>query len=475
MTIPNSTVAIQDGGLGLSPEIATNVIAFLGCCSGGVAGVVNSYGGGNPQAIVDDNGYGPMVEAAAYANSRGVPVITCKVAQNAAGAAGAVTQVGSGTDVLVVSTSVPLDSYQVVVAVTQAWADPNDGTGAFRVSLDNGRSFGPENALPVSGSFSPANTGLVLNFGTTGTGVVGDTYSFTCTSPVFTTTELNTALTALLADSSDWFALDVIGIPADTSAMAGFFAAIDAKLTAAEASFRFAGGMMSAYDGSDAALKASALTLSSKRLGVGAGFGVLISALSGVQYRRPVGHWVSMAKLGTVDPQIDAAQFDLGAEPGVVSLDRDEEATPGLDAARYSTLRTFKGNPGFYVTNARLMSPPTSDFRYWQHRRVMDIAAKVVRVAGLAELNKPILVNAKTGLIDESFARVLDRRLTAKLRAETSQKGRCSDAVAQVDRTTNIISTETLNVNYSIVPLAYGKHIASTIGFKNPALEQVTT
>lgn len=473
MPIPNSDVEIQDGGLGLSPEIATDVIAYLGCCSGGVANEALSFGGGNPQAIVDALGQGPLVEAAAYANSRGVPVIACKVAQSTAGAAGDVTQVGSGTAILTPS-GAPNDSYSVIVAITQAFGDPNDGTGAFRVSLDGGNSYSEEISLPVSGSYVLPDTDLTLGFGSTGTGVVGDTYSFDCTSPVFTTTQLNPALTALLADPDDYFLVSVVGVPADTGTQAGFFAAIASKLAAAEANYRFTRGIMSAYDDTDAALKASALSLSDLRLGIGAGFGTLTSAVSGAQARRPVGHWVTAAKLGVVDPQIDPSQFDLGAEPGLVSLDRDEEATPGLDAARYSTMRTFKGVPGFYVTNGRIMSPPTSDFRYYQYGRVMDIAAKVVRIAGLSELNKPILVDAKTGLIDEKAARAIEIRCTRKLAAETSEKGRCSDAFAQVDRTNNIIATGELRINYSIVPLAYGKTVTSTIGFKNPALTSVS-
>lgn len=471
MTIPNATVQIVDGRLGLTPQLATNVLAVMGCSSAGTNNAVNSYAAGNPQAIANDFGQGPLVEAAAYANQRGVPVIACKVAQNAAGAAGSVTQVGTGTSALTPS-GASRDSYSVLVKITQGATGPTVGTAALKVSLDGGLSFGPEVALPTSGAYVIPNTGLTLTFGA-GTLVAGDTYAFACTSPVFTTTELNTALTALLADPRLWFAVHVVGVPADSSTMLGFLAAIDTALVGAQANYRFARGLMSAYSGTDAALIASALSASSKTTGIGAGFGNLLSPLNGAQMNRPVGAWVTAAKLGVVNPEVDAAQFDLGAETGVVSLVRDEEATPGLDAARYCTMRTFKGVPGFYVTNARLISDPTSDFRYFQHGRVMDIAAAVVRVAGLAQLNRPIRVNKKTGLILEQDAQNIENNVAAELRAETSEKGRCSDATAQVDRTNNILSTSQLNINYSITPLAYAKTVQQTIGFTNPALVQV--
>ena len=169
----------------------------------------------------------------------------------------------------------------------------------------------------------------------------------------------------------------------------------------------------------------------------------------------------------------DLARVASGNCLGVTKLLRDEYKTPGLDAKRFSTMRSHIGLRGFYITNARMFSGPLSDFRYLQHRRVMDIASRTVRLGQLRYLNDSVRVDKVTGLIFATDADAVDSYITGLLRTTVTQPGFASDVVALVDRTVNILSTETLVVNYRVTPLGYLKAIQGSIGFFNPALTLV--
>ena len=56
----------------------------------------------------------------------------------------------------------------------------------------------------------------------------------------------------------------------------------------------------------------------------------------------------------------------------------DEDATPGLDAARFLTSWQIIGLPGAYIMNSNLMAAPGSDFNWLQHGHVIDEACAVV-------------------------------------------------------------------------------------------------
>ena len=470
MPIPDVTINVQDGALGLVPSLNNNVVACVGVSSAGTANAVLSFGAGNVQAVTDALGTGPLVETAAALVQAGINVVTCKATTSTPGSQGAVTPTGGGTSVMT-TTGTARDSYDVVVLVTKAGTN-NVGDSAFKVSLDGGLNYGPETALPVAASYLVPNTGITLVFGA-GTLVAGGTYSFTATGPVFDNTNLNTALTALMADARTWFLLNVVGIPADATAMQTFFGTISTQMASAAAKYRYARAVLSAPWGlTDAALITAMQALSSTRMSIAADWNRLTSAVSGASLKRGTSLILSL-RAGQVDPGTDVAQFDLGALPGVVSINRNEEATPGLDVVGYSTLRTFIGAPGFYPTNFRLFGGPTSDFQFLQHGRCIDIACQVARVGYLRFLNSNLLVDKTTGKILESEAARIEAYVNAQLRAALSQPGYVTDVYTVVDRTNNILSTNQLLAAVRVIPKAYAKNIAVTIGFFNPSLNPV--
>jgi hypothetical protein len=143
---------------------------------------------------------------------------------------------------------------------------------------------------------------------------------------------------------------------------------------------------------------------------------------------------------------------------------RDENATPSLDAARFTVLRTIVGRQGVYVTTGRCMAPSGSDFSYWQNGRVIDVASGVTRDTLLSYLNASLLLKAD-GTIAELAAMPIEGNLANALQAALTQPGDASAVTATVSRTQNVAATSTLPVSVRITPLGYAKYITVDLGF----------
>lgn len=212
MSLPRITQIIQDGSLGIVPPSPAGVVARVGVCSSGTVNTVRQFSGPSVKVIKDALGTGPLAEAAAHSlEIAGGPVTTVPVAA-IPGVVGAVTRAGIGTAALSVA-GIPKDGYEVVVRVTRAAAGLASGSAAFVYSVDGGDAFSPEIALPISGVFPLANTGLTFAF-SNGTFAKDDVYSFDCAAPSFSLTDLTAAIDALLADSRKFGCLHVVGAPA---------------------------------------------------------------------------------------------------------------------------------------------------------------------------------------------------------------------------------------------------------------------
>lgn len=467
MSIPDVQLTIKDGALGLTPAASPNVVALVGVCSVGTPLEVNSFGAGNPQAIKDKLGVGPLVEAACMMNGAGVEVVTVN-ATPTAGSNSAVTQTGTGTSVMTL-TGTPLDDYTLKVRVEVGATGPTAGTAQFSYSLDGGKTYSSPIALPIAGTYAVPNTGLTLNFAA-GTLVAGDIYSATCTGPTYDLTAGSAALDALLADPREWFVVLMTGVPADVSSLASLFAAVGTKMTNAQAAARYVRALIQAPDVSDATLIPALPALADTRVGIAAGFETVLSSLSTRQVKRGAA-WTIAKRLGLIPPSEAASRVRTGPVGSeVLALLRDERVTPALDQLNVATMRTIVGLPGFYVTNARIKASPTSDFQYFELGRVMDIACRAARVAWLQYLNEDLLVSKDDGTIDEVEARRIEAFVTNQVRNAVVTTRWASDASVVVDRTEQILSTETLKGEVRIVPKGYARHISVQIGFFNPAL-----
>jgi uncharacterized protein DUF2586 len=469
--IPDVTVAVQDGALGLAAARGDRVQVKLGTSSAGTANVLESVS--TIGDLVAKFGQGPLVEAAAVVLSEaGGPVYVMKVAGSVAGAAGAPVATKTGTATLAIA-GAPYDAYEVVLEVVKGGATLAAGTATFKYSLDGGRTFSAELAVPTSGVYIIPNSGLTLTWTySAGTAfVAGDQWTVACTAPGYSTTDLATSFTALLADPRTWFLAHVVGLPADLAGARALFAALATHMATAAASYRFARALMEAPFDTDANLLAITTgfgDLADVRVAVGAGPANITSPISGRSYKRNAA-WRAAARAQKLAPSQDLGEVAAGPVPGIVSLVRDEQATPGLDAGRFITLRTIIGRQGYYITRGRLFAPSGSDFTFLQNGRVIDIACSVARDRILTFLNSRLPTNAD-GTIEDSAAKGIEDVVDDALRNEVVRRGDAVDSSVTIDRTINLMTTGLVKAKVRVQPFGYASAIEVEVGFTSPAL-----
>jgi hypothetical protein len=231
---------------------------------------------------------------------------------------------------------------------------------------------------------------------------------------------------------------------------------------------------MEAADDTDNNLTTAFAASADARVMVCAGFEELVSAVDGRIYKRPSA-WPIVARLMSSVVSRDPGYVGDGPLEGLVSLYRDETKTPALDAARFATLRAFRGVPGFFVTRGRMMAAVGSDFADATNRQVLDVASRVAYEALLNYVNIDLLVNQTTGFIVEREARRIEAKVLSLLRAAVISPGDASAVEFVFKRNENILSTQTLRAKTRVIPKGYARFIENEIAFLNPALEPVGT
>jgi hypothetical protein len=171
----------------------------------------------------------------------------------------------------------------------------------------------------------------------------------------------------------------------------------------------------------------------------------------------------------------------VGAISGCQSISQNEFLNnAGLDTAKFATLRTYPNKPGFFLTNAPMSSPLGSDFEFWQHRRIMDLACRTVSAQHTDLISQSFTVKGDgTGSLTEDAAqsiekrvqRALDNVIGSALRGVGPTRvdgkiGHVSDVGYQVDRTNNVLVTKTIIATVSLIPLGYAKRFTTTLSFK---------
>lgn len=484
--IPSVDFTILSNGLGLVPPSPAGTVCIFGCTSGGTE---NEPSGPyrTTDALITAFGYGEGIELACNAIESGVPVIFTKVATDGAGTKTSVTFNGTGTSVMTVSGN-PNDQYDVLVTVVRDGTAGTDPEPGFTVSYDGGLTTSRQIRMPANRQYASdaGVTGLTLNF-TAAPMVEGDTYTFSTTAPTWAAADVADALAALKASPKNGALVYVAGACSKTesdtilNALGEFVERKKFERLILEA-------VDQASDETEAewmtAISTEWSTASNDRLVVGAGAARVSSAITGTKFRRNIGHLalvragrrgisrdLGAAADGALCPQYEGTNTTgpLNGVP-VDTVYHDEGLNPGLNDNRFMTVTTIEGLTGYYITNPSIMTGPTSDFDLLQLGRVMDEGCRVVNTFFAPKLSTDVRVNPVTGFILERDARALESGCDQALNAALVNPGHASFVQTVVSRVDNILTTKTLTVTVSIVPLGYVKKIDVTITFLNPAL-----
>jgi hypothetical protein len=477
MPIPGQSLTVNENGSG-SVEQATNIPLHYGYSSLGTANVLKTYS--SIPALVAGEGQGAAVEAAAYdlANSGG-PIRFMKAATSVAGALSAVTKSGAGPTVTIAGAT-PSDDYQAILKVVLGGVL---GAGTFQYTLDNGVTWSEVQTIPAGGTYAIANTGITVTF-PAGTYIAAETYTFTATAPMWNSSDLAAGFVVLSADNvQDWDYIVCSGRQATGSAAATLAAALQTQLTTLANAFRYMAGMIDGGDEATSAILTAFASTVANRVLVAYRSAVLASPKAFPGFGSPkvrlVNAFAQKAHAALIST--DLARVKSGPIPGCASIEHNEQLTEVMDAAKISTARTIPNLQGFFLTNGNLKSAVGSDFKFWQHRRVMDVACTAIYAKQAQWYNAGIRTNAD-GTVFESDAAAIELDIRTTLDALLLQPknaegkdGHVSDYRYTINRTTNFQQTGIMLSDFACLPLKAIKYFNSTLGyvagFPQPAVE----
>ena len=446
---------------------------YMGTSSTGVVGTVYAFS--DPQDVINTLGQGPLPEDLCYHLAiAGGPVYAIRLTGSTAGAAGAVTKTALSTSTGTITVAgAAYDAYLVRVEIKVTGAL---GVAEFRYSLDNAVTYSPQIIVPSGGTYAIPNTNLTLTFVPGGGPILfeaGDYHTFTCTAPGFSASDLNSGIVSLKADNTQVAAVILSGKFATASAAATIAAAMAVHAASLFTMYRPIRYMMDGGADNQATTKTAYAAFTDARACTWYGSDVCTSAKPFTGWGAPVSPIQRQAAGRAAASLIstDLARFASGAIQGVTSITHDEFRNELMDQKNFSTFRTHQGVSGYFITNARLMSAPGSDYQFWQHGRVMDVATYTAYSALLPFLNSSVRTTS-TGAIDPRDAArwektVKDALRTVLLDPDNAEgtPGHVSAVDCKVDQVSSVQTTGVVKVTVAIRPLGYAKTITNTLSF----------
>lgn len=467
--IGEATVTVADGGLGARQQTDLP-LAVVGCSSSGTAAtpvLISSIA-----HAIETFGHGPLVEAIATILRYGAgPVVGCRATASTAGSESAVSQTGTGTAVLSVTTSGARDAYGIRVKITRAGANLAAATAAMQLSIDGGTTYGEETAVPVGGVFTVGNTGVGVTFAD-GTFVADGVYAITCTAPVFNSANASAAVTALLESTIDHEGIFVVGPVTGT-----IYSALATLVADAEADGVYRWLLCEPrVQGSDSVGTFTAAIISdfaddaSPHGAVCAGEALQLSAGIGGTHRRNVARLYAarLAAISASGRSQRLAESPMRVRSGAVAgldagaLYHDMRVLTTLTGGRFCGLQSIVGRTGHYCTT-RSTAAAGSDLTDIARVRVIKAAQRALLGILTAQIGDTVPLTS-SGTIQPAVAAALDAQLGAAFSRE--MEGMISSSSVAVDRTNNIATTSTLLASFRMVPLGYTTAITATVGYE---------
>lgn len=411
-------------------------------------------------------GLSPLADAVMDSIENGANLIYCiPVAASTAGTTSDVTTDAAGSGTVAVTGS-PNNAYKVIVRATQA-GGLNEA--AVRISIDGGSAWGEVQTIPTGGSLAIENTGLVLTFTAGEDGFTeGDSFSFTTTAPAMTNENVLAALDLVRgihdtiefvhivggATASLWSACATVAATYHSTYKKPLFLVMEAAPpTASQATDAYVTSLVSQRKG-----------VESIYLQVVAARGVYVRMDGSTQEQNLAGVICGLYARATVQQSIGETRSFAISDEKLLSLTPAgiEAETETLDAAGYLTMRRYEGLSGWYVTNARLLCPEGSDYKYAERIRVTNRICRDVRARLLTQLQRYVDISnldAELSAIGEMAMIPLDEMITAK---------EISSARVVVPEGQDILTSETLNLVIRYVPVGHIREIEVDLGMENP-------
>lgn len=459
--LPNVYINITDGNLGLMAPSAAGVFAKIGVSNKGQIGQIAALS--DPDQVTEIFGTGPLASSLLDSFSNGCRTIyALRIEGDVAGTIGKV-DASPQSSAQVTVTGSPLDAYQLRLEILTGGA-PN--TATFQYSLDGGKLYAQKLTVPSSGNYQIPDSGLEITF--PAELQAGAIYEVKTTAPRASVAKIIEGMELLNSANLTFENVHIVG-----ESSKPMWVAADVLMTEAESRYKFRYVTMeSRYKAESESTNAWVQELvkerdgfASTRVQVVSAFGMVIDRQTGRQVlRNTAGH--HRGEVATLKVQQSPGEVMEGPLSGIIQImpaDLNDAQILTLDTAGYTTIRTYEGMNGIYITNGRMMADTVSDFQHEEYRRVMDAACVQVRLAGLRFV--------KTGAT-ESKLNALQAYLQHALDIMAGE-GNFTLGRIVIPPDQDIIATSKLRVKIYIQPIGILREIELEIGLENPYLQAV--
>ncbi|EPR07765.1 DUF2586 domain-containing protein [Ruminiclostridium papyrosolvens] len=469
------TTNITDGLLGLNSNKGDGVHLKIG-----VSPVISDTpivitGNMTATKIKELLGLSPLADKVMDSIENGSSRIYCiPVSASTAGSRSTVEKIATGSGSLSVSGN-PYNAFNVIIKIT---GQGRRNSALFIYSIDGGYSYSDELTVPLTGQYEIPLTGLTITF-TEGAEsdvetsfLVGDVFKFKTTAPTMTNSDALASIDKLKYFNEYYELVHIVG----ESQKALWSAVSEQQVVLATSYHKPLLFVLEAYapdDNENVSAYAQRLeadkkdvkntdiqVVAARSLYIGMdgitreinNAGIVCGLYSKSEVHQSIGKTRDTSGMGISKTKM------LELRPNGI-----EEYIELLDTAKYLTFRSYDGLDSFFVTNARVMSPEGSDYRYAEDVRVKNKIIREVRKEALQLLQDDIdLEDVQNEL--ETRAKFMQTPLDdmVKLKEITS-------ATITVLEGQDIIMTEKMSIVIRYVSRGYIREIEVDLGRTKPS------
>lgn len=458
---------VTDGLLGISTDKGEGIHVKIG-----VSPIVSDTpiiitGNMTTAKIKQRLGNSPLADKVMDSVENGSARVLCfPVSATTAGTVGAVSSGTEGNGTCAVSGS-PYNAFDIVIKIT---GQGGLNTASFIYSIDGGYSYSDELTIPLDGAFAINDTGLTVTF-TVAEGQkfnVDDVFTCKTTAPQMTNGDVLGAIEKLKTLNEDFEFVHIVG-----ESSRELWSAVSAQqVILAEKYHKPMFFILEAYNITDSEqvedyafkLEADKKLIKNYDIQVVAARS-LYTGMDGITREvNNAGIVAGMYAKAKVSQSIgETATFSIDSqkmqELRPTGIDEYIEV---LDNASYLTFRQYDGLEGFYVTNAKMMSPDGSDYRYAEDVRVKNKIIKKTRKEALLQLQSDVDMED----VDGDLA-AKGQFIQAPLEDMVKDKEISSVSIS-VPEGQDILVTEKMHIIIRYVPRGKIREIVIDLGVSNP-------
>jgi len=459
--------SITDGQLQQPGQQGTGIHVKIGASPVDTAESVSITGTMSAAKIKEKLGLSPLADAVMDSVENGSAKILCLPVL--ASTAGTVTEVTvsekAGGTVTVEGT--PYNAFRVIVRIT---GKGGLNTASFRYSLNGGYSWSDDITVPTAGQYAVEDAGFTMTFSTDSAFEVGDTFRFETTAPTMTNDDVMKAAAKLKDISTAYEYVHVVGAAAPE-----LWAAVSVKQ--AELMERYRKPVffvLEAYEKQDsetlqeyvAKLEADRKKVANYDIQVVAAWGTytgMDGVARNINLANVVCGWYARASVQESIGRTAVYSVPEDKLSALLPEGIDEEYIEALDLSGYLTFRQYDGLAGYYVTNARVMCPENSDYRYAEDVRVKNKIIRLTRQAALRRLHEDVdLTDVDADLNAKA------QFIIADVETQMVDKGEISAVRVIVPEGQDIQTTETLQMQIRYQPKGKIREFVIDLGMENP-------